>query len=649
MPTPLWKPSPDTAAHSQMQRFITHVSSRHTLSFETYADFYQWSIDAPEKFWAALWDFCGVIFSQPWETVLTHAEKMPGAEWFSGARLNFAENMLQHRSQKPALIFCNETGERRVLTYAALYTEVAQCAAALRKAGVTVQDRVVAYMPNMPETLIAMLATTSIGAIFSSCSPDFGTQGVLDRFSQIEPKIFITTDGYHYNGQFFDILQKIPSIEEALPCIEKIIMVPYVQKNPVITACKKAVLYADFLQQEVDTIFFEQLPFDHPIYILYSSGTTGKPKCIVHGAGGVLLQHLKELRLHTDIHAEDIFFYFTTCGWMMWNWQMSALATGATLVLYDGSPFYPKKSALFDLLAQEKITVFGTSAKYISAAENFSLTPIHTHRLDALRCILSTGSPLLPMHFDYVYQQIKSDVQLSSISGGTDIVSCFALGNPLLPVYSGELQCRSLGMRVEIYNAEGKSVVAEKGELVCTAPFPVMPVFFWNDPEGKKYTAAYFEKFAGVWAHGDYAELTEQGGLIIYGRSDAVLNPGGVRIGTAEIYRQVETLPEVLESLVIGQSWKNDVRIVLFVLLQPEITLDENLQKKIKKVIRENASPHHVPAKIIQVPDIPKTRNGKMMELAVREVVHGREIKNQDAIANPESLLYFENIPELQE
>jgi acetoacetyl-CoA synthetase len=658
MKNSIWEPPAKAAKNSQMQRFIDYVNHAYQRSFKDYAELYQWSINDVEKFWQALWDFCALISSQPWQSILTNPHKMPGAKWFVGAKLNFAENLLIPALQKqrrqdlasnhPALVFSNEAGQRRVLTYEQLYLAVKKFAAALRQAGVTVNDRVAAFMPNLPETVIAMLATASIGAIWSACSPDFGEQGVLDRFSQIQPKILLTTDGYLYNGKVFDSLQKMRLLEAQLSSIQKVIVVPYVQKSPNIEDFNNAIFYADFLKQDAAELLFAQLPFDQPIFILYSSGTTGKPKCIVHGAGGVLLQHLKELYLHTDIQQQDVLFYFTTCGWMMWNWLVSGLATAATLVLYDGSPFYPKKSRLFDLLDQEKISVFGTSAKYLSAIEKFGLIPRQSHKLGSLRSILSTGSPLLPMNFAYVYQQIKPEVQLCSISGGTDIVSCFALGNPILAVYSGELQCRGLGLKVEIYNEQGKSVRGEKGELVCTAPFPVMPIYFWNDLDGKKYQAAYFEKFPGVWAHGDYAELTEHDGLIIYGRSDAVLNPGGVRIGTAEIYRQVETLTQITESLVIGQTWRDDVRIILFVKLQPDLTLTEQLKQQIKAVIRENASPHHVPAKIIQVPDIPKTLNGKIMELAVREVVHGREIKNKDALANPDVLNYFMNIPELQ-
>ncbi len=648
MSTPLWQPSAAMIEKSQLTRFIHFINQSHNLALKNYSQLYHWSIHETESFWAAIWEFNEVIASKKWEQVLVEPQKMPGAKWFSGAKLNFAENLLRYRDDHVALIFNNEANERRSMSFQELHWEVSKLAAALRAAGVNANDRIAAFMPNLPETVIIMLATTSIGAIFSSCSPDFGSQGVFDRFDQIQPKILFTSDGYFYNGKAYDSLEKIQDLAAKIPSLEKLVIVPYLQKNLATPTFNNAILYADFLIAEPPPLSFAQLPFDHPIYILYSSGTTGSPKCIVHGAGGVLLQHFKELKLHTDLCREDVFFYFTTCGWMMWNWLISGLALGTTLVLYDGSPFYPKHPCLFNLIERERVSVFGTSAKYLSALEKAKLEPRKTHDLTALRSILSTGSPLLPMNFDYVYQSIKTDICLSSISGGTDIVSCFALGNPILPVYRGELQCRGLGLKVEVYDDAGKSVIQEKGELVCTAPFPVMPIYFWNDADGSKYQAAYFEKFPGVWAHGDYAEITAHEGMIIYGRSDALLKPAGVRIGTAEIYRQVEKIPAIEESLVIGQDWKQDIRIVLFVKLRPNLSLTNELKEEIKTSIRKNASPHHVPAKIVQIPEIPKTINGKIVELAVRDVVHGRTVKNKEALANPEALEFFKNIAELQ-
>lgn len=644
----VWNPPAALFENSQMAKFMGYVRKNYEPSLTKYTDLYQWSITHAEQFWTSVWDFCGVIASQSWTNALTPADDMLDVKWFSGSRLNFAENLLRHKSQKTALIFHHENRTRREISYATLYHDVAKFAAALKQKGVTVNDRVAAVMPNMPETVIAMLATVSIGAIWSSCSPDFGEHGLLDRFSQIQPKILIATDGYIYQGRTFSSMEKIQTLMSQIHSIEQTIVIPYINTIHNIPSLKNTILYADFMQQETTAIVFEQLPFDHPVYILYSSGTTGKPKCIVHGAGGVLLQHLKELVLHTDLDEQDIFFYFTTCSWMMWNWQISGLATGATLVLYDGAVFYPNKTRLFDVIAQEKITLFGTSAKYLSSIEKLGLIPQCTHELSSLTTILSTGSPLLPMNFDYVYQKIKPDLRLCSISGGTDIISCFALGNPLLPIYSGELQCRGLGLNVEIYNEQGESIRGEKGELVCTAPFPAMPIYFWNDPNKDKYRAAYFEKFPGVWAHGDYAELTEQDGLIIFGRSDAVLKPLGIRIGTAEIYREAETFSEITESVAIGQTWQNDIRIILFVKMQPDAVLNESLKQAIKSHIRTHLSPHHVPAKIIQVPDIPKTLNGKITELAVSNVVNGNPVRNKDVIANPEALDYFETIRELQ-
>ncbi len=538
---------------------------------------------------------------------------------------------------------------RRKLSFAELYDLVSSTAQALRAMGVKPGDRVGAVMPNMPETIIALLATTSIGAIWSSCSPDFGVQGVLDRFSQIAPKVLFCVDGYYYTGKTHDTLTRTAEIVRRLPALETIVVVPYLIAKPLIGEIPKAVHFGTFINSfKAADIAFEQVPFNHPLCILYSSGTTGVPKCIVHSIGGTLLQHLKEHQLHTDLKRDDRLFYFTTCGWMMWNWLVSGLASGATLLLYDGSPFYPNPNVLFDLADTENMTVFGTSAKYIDALAKLAVKPKDTHRLDTVKTMTSTGSPLVPESFEYVYNSIKQDLLLSSISGGTDIVSCFVLGSPLLPVYRGEIQCRGLGLKVEVYNDEGKPTLGEKGELVCSAPFPSMPIGFWNDPDGKKYHDAYFARFPGVWCHGDYMELTARGTVVIYGRSDAVLNPGGVRIGTAEIYRQVEQLSEVVESLVIGQDWDNDVRVVLFVRLRDGLTLDEALARKIKTQIRSNATPRHVPAKIVQVADIPRTKSGKIVELAVRNVVHGLPVKNKEALANPEALELFRGLAELQ-
>jgi acetoacetyl-CoA synthetase len=641
-----FQPSQKEILASNLWKFILQVNSTHGLELKNYPELYDWSISYPEKFWAEVWTFCHIISSSPWQNILVDKDKMPGARWFVGAKLNFAENLLRHRGDKLALVFRSENGLRKTLSYDQLYLQTAQLASAFKKAGVVAGDRIAAWIPNCPEAVIGILAATSLGAIWSSCSPDFGINGLVDRFAQIEPKLLLMSDGYFYNGKTYENFSKIKNIQEKIPSLEKIILIPFIQSE-IKTEESLYTLYSDFLDRNASLINFEQLPFDHPLYILYSSGTTGLPKCIVHGAGGVLLQHQKELVLHTNVKPEDIIFYYTTCGWMMWNWYISALGTGATVILYDGSPFHPKPDSLFDLIDEEKITIFGTSAKYISSLEKKDLAPIQTHSLTSLKTILSTGSPLLPENFEFVYQKIKKDICLSSISGGTDIISCFALGNPILPVYSGELQCRGLGLKVEIFNENGESVREEKGELVCTAPFPVMPIYFWNDKNGEKYHHAYFEKFSGVWAHGDYAEITAHEGMIIYGRSDTLLKPGGVRIGTAEIYRQVEKIDEVLESIVVGQEWQNDIRIILFVKLRDSITLNDDLIIRIKKIIRENASPHHVPAKIIQVSDIPRTMNGKIAEVAVRDVIHNRQVKNVDALANPEALEFFRGIKEL--
>lgn len=648
MTEPLWTPSRKVIERANMRRFLEHVQQECDPDIRSYAALYRWSVEHPERFWPQVWGFCGIKASKTWDSVLVGTDRMPGAHWFEGARLNFAENLLRYRDSRPALIFRTEDGKHRVeLSYAELYRKVAALAGALKKSGVQTGDRVAGFMPNRPETVIAMLATASLGAIWSSCSPDFGINGVLDRFGQIAPKVLFTCDGYFYATKTIDSLQRIRRVLDKLPSVEQVVVVPYVDPAPNIAGVPRAVHWRDYLSGATE-IEFAQLPFEHPLYIMYSSGTTGAPKCIVHGAGGTLIQHLKELALHTDLKREDLIFYFTTCGWMMWNWLVSSLAVGATVLLYDGSPFHAHQDILWRIADEEGISIFGTSAKYLSAAEKFGVKPRTTHKLERLRIITSTGSPLLPENSQYVYRDIKADLCLSSISGGTDIVSCFALGNPLLPVYPGELQCRGLGMAVEIWNDNGKPLRGQPGELVCTKPFPCMPVYFWNDPEGKKYHAAYFDYFPGVWRHGDWAELTEHDGLIIYGRSDATLNPGGVRIGTAEIYRQVEKLPEILESIAVGQDWKGDVRVVLFVRLRADVKLDESLIKRIRSVIRENTSPRHVPAKIISVPDIPRTISGKISELAVRNVIHGWPVKNTDALANPKSLEHYANLPELQ-
>lgn len=650
MSKPLWQPTQTHIENSNLWKFIAYINAHHKLKLAHYQQLHTWSIANPEDFWIAVWNFCHVKASHLWEHTLQQQNgQMFGAKWFTEASLNFAENLLSRHDDKIALIFQNEKGQRRSLTYAELYTAVAKLAQALKNLGVQKSDRVVGYLPNIPEAVIAMLATTSIGAIWSSCSPDFGTSAVIDRFSQIEPKILLTIDGHFYNGKSHNELEKVQTIIQSLPNLAKVIVIPYLNETPEINSITNSILYTDLVATiHADKIHFEQVSFNHPVYILYSSGTTGVPKCIVHGAGGTLLQHLKELILHTDLTAHDTMFYYTTTSWMMWHWMISSLAVGATVVLYDGSPLFPNATALFDLIDQEKVTVFGTSAKYITAVEKAEVQPNKTHGLYTLRTILSTGSPLLPENFDYVYKHVKHTVQLSSISGGTDIISCFALGNPMLPVYRGELQSIGLGMKVEVYNEAGEPVLEEKGELVCSSPFPSMPVFFWNDHNQQKYHHAYFEKFPKVWTHGDYAEITGHNGVIIYGRSDATLNPGGIRIGTAEIYQIVENFPEIAESIVVGQEWNNDIRIILFVKLKPEINLTAALKDEIKLAIRNNASPHHVPTKIIQVKDIPRTINNKIVELAVRETIHNRPIKNMDAIANPEALEFFKNLSEIK-
>jgi acetoacetyl-CoA synthetase len=596
-----------------------------------------------------MWGYGDIIYSEHYKEVVDDLTKMPGAKWFSGARLNYAENLLRFRDNKIALVFQGEDQQVRSLTYAELYDAVARLAHALREAGVVPGDRVAGFMPNMPEAVIAMLATASIGAIWSSSSPDFGIKGVLDRFSQIKPKVLFAANGYGYNGKTFNSLEKLESILNELPGVEKVVVVPFTEEKADISTIHNGIHYEDFISAvDVPELVFEQLPFDHPLYIMYSSGTTGLPKSIVHSAGGTLIQHMKELQLHTDLKREDTIFYFTTCGWMMWNWLVSSLAVGATVVLYDGSPFYPNHNAMWKMIQDLGINVFGTSAKFIAACQEAELIPGTEFNLSKLRAILSTGSPLVEENFDYVYKEIKEDILLASISGGTDIISCFALGNPTLPVYRGELQCRGLGMDVHAFDNAGERLIGEKGELICASPFPSMPIYFWNDSDGEKYNDAYFGEFSGVWTHGDYITVNEHGGVMIFGRSDATLNPGGVRIGTAEIYRIVEALPEVADSLVVGQKWEDDERVILFVKMNEDSELTEELVDTILKTIRSECSPRHVPAVVLSVEDIPYTINGKKVEIAAKKIIHGEEVLNRDALANPESLDLYREIMDLE-
>ena len=636
----IWQPTQERLEKSALFRFMTEQGHH------DYAEHYQWSIENREEFWRAFIGFCDVRFHKEADSILVQDGDMTTARWFSGGELNFAEHLLRHRGDRAAMIFVGENGARRELSFDQLYSQVARAAAGLRAAGVVKGDRVGGFLPNCPEAIVAMLAASSMGAIWSSCSPDFGINGVVDRFGQIEPKVLVCADGYFYNGKRFDSLKAVHGVLQAIPSIQKTVIIPFADTLPSLTGLRNAISWAEFTSEDAP-LKFESLPFDHPLYVMYSSGTTGIPKCIVHGAGGTLLQHLKEQALHCDVNSNDRLFYFTTCGWMMWNWLASGLASGATLVLFDGAPFCEDGRILWRMAQEEKVTIFGTSAKYIAAQEKAGIRPGSEFDLSSVRTILSTGSPLAPASFDFIYRDVADDVQLSSIAGGTDIISCFAAGNPLLPVRRGELQCLALAMAVAIFDDDGQAVVNENGELVCTEAFPSMPVCFWDDPGDRKYHAAYFEKFPGVWAHGDYAELTDENAMIIHGRSDAVLNPGGVRIGTSEIYRQVEKLDDIVESIAIGQNWDDDVRVVLFVVLRDGIDLDDELRAMIRKKIRENTTPRHVPAKIIQVADIPRTISGKIVELAVRSVVHGEAVKNTDALANPEALQYFRDVPGL--
>ncbi|MBA3296921.1 MAG: acetoacetate--CoA ligase [Acidobacteria bacterium] len=644
---PLWSPSADRIAHARVTGFMRYVESQWQIDVGDYDALFAFSVARPDAFWRSVWDFCAVI-GDAGERVVIDLDRMPGARFFPDARLNFAENVLRQTGTGAALVFNGEGRRSQTVSHNGLRADVARFAAALRATGVKPGDRVAGYVPNMPHTMIAALGAAAMGAVWSSCSPDFGVQGVHDRFGQIEPRVLVTSDGYFYAGRTHDLRQKLVDVLGRLPTVERVVVIPYVEETPSLAGLRDAVLWPAFLDGQDAEPQYERLPFDHPLYILYSSGTTGVPKCIVHGAGGTLIQHLKEHQLHCDIRPGDRVFYFTTCGWMMWNWLLTALASEATLLLYDGSPFHPDGNVLFDFADENRMTLFGTSARFIDALNKAGLAPVDTHDLSSVRTMTSTGSPLVPESFDFVYTRIKNDIHLASISGGTDIISCFVGGNPIGPVWRGEIQSRALGMKVEVFDDAGRSISGGKGELVCTMTFPSMPVGFWNDPDGAKYHAAYFDKYPGVWRHGDWVEFTHHGGCIIYGRSDAVLNPGGVRIGTAEIYRQVEQLDEVVESLVIGQQWENDERIVLFVQLREGALLSAALERQIRQRIRENATLRHVPARIVQVAGIPRTKSGKIVELAVRDVVHGREVNNREALANPEALEHFRDRKELR-
>ena len=637
----IWTPDTARIRASAMYRFMQEQGC------DDYAGLHQWSIDNSETFWAEICRFCEIKIDHVPESILARPDNIMDAGWFEGATLNFAAHMLRHTGGDAAIVFCGEDGARRELSRDDLRASVASVAAALRADGIVEGDRVAAILPNCPEAIIAMLATASIGAIWSSCSPDFGANAIVDRFGQIEPKILFAVDAYLYNGKTCDIRRSVADVAVTMPSLLRTVIVPFIDSTGSDVPIANEVQWHDY---RVDKAQLEISPvdFNHPLYIMYSSGTTGVPKCIVHGHGGTLLQQSKEHVLHTDVSDADNLFYFTTCGWMMWNWLVCGLGTGATLILFDGAPFYNEGRILWEIAERERISIFGTSAKYISALHNTDVRPIRDFELPELRTILSTGSPLAPESFDFVYDAISDNVQLSSISGGTDILSCFALGNPVLPVRRGELQCKGLGMATEVFDEDGVSVVGERGELVCTKPFPSTPTGFWNDPKGARYRAAYFERFTGIWAQGDFAEITETGGMVIHGRSDAVLNPGGVRIGTAEIYRQAEKLDEIVESIAIGQSWGDDVRVVLFVVLTEGVDLDEALIDKVRRTIRENTTPRHVPAKVLAVPDIPRTKSGKIVELAVRSVVHGESIKNTDALANPDALQHFRDRVELE-
>ena len=647
--SPLWTPAPARVEKTRLSVFMKQAGVAAGKDFRTYDDLWRWSIEDPEDFWGLVWDECRLV-GERGQTILRDGDKMPGAQFFPDAKINYAENLLRRRDSSPAIIFRAETGAERQISFSDLHDLTSRWAQAFAAAGLREGDRVAGFMPNMPETVIAMLAAASLGAIWSSASPDFGVQGVLDRFGQIEPKILVAVDGYYYGGKEIDCLDKLRAIVPQIKNLSKTIVVPFLKEQPDLSGIKGAATSDDFIApHRAGEIAFARGAFNHPLFIMFSSGTTGVPKCIVHGHGGTLIQHLKEHQLHCDIKRDDRVFYFTTCGWMMWNWLVTALASEATLLLYDGSPFHPDGNVLWDFTSKHKCCLFGTAAKYIDALKSSGMKPGASHDLSALDIITSTGSPLVHESFDYVYSAIKKDVHLASISGGTDIVSCFVLGNPISSVYRGEIQGAGLGMAVDAFDEQGKPLLpgTGSGELVCTKSFPCMPVSFWNDADGKKYRAAYFERFPNVWCHGDWIERTAHGGFIIHGRSDATLNPGGVRIGTAEIYRQVEQIPEIVESIAVGQDWERDVRVILFVRLKSGETLTDELKDRIKKRIRSGASPRHVPAKIIQVADIPRTKSNKITELAVRDVIHGRAVKNVEALANPQALDLYKDLPEL--